>query len=316
MFKDAALTWYYAAKTENNNQAPHWDNLKQKLINHFEPPACQNEMRSLLDKITFHGDMDLYVRLFQGVEIQIPVTSMMLDDRKYRFMDGLPQDLSMQLFRQQDTSMATVYTTARHWASLQKVARGGDHPPVRFRNLKRSRPAPTPFPHHPTTVPSTVTSAPPTTHVEPMDLDVMASSRNPQQIPMHPRCYNCNGYGHIARDCRKDSRRPVPGLQCARERSVRPEQLHLFEEGEIPEGPEGTEEPELQYPERGRSETALPIVPARTTIHYPQPQYPVPEFMGEEPLFTDNLWHRLEAEERGRLQTVEEADEDITLDQV
>ena len=118
MFKDAALTWYYATKTENNNQAPHWDDLKQKLLNHFEPPARQNEMRSLLDKITFHGDMDLYVRLFQGVEIQIPVASMTLDDRKYRFMDGLPQDLSMQLFRQQDNSMATVYTTARHWASL------------------------------------------------------------------------------------------------------------------------------------------------------------------------------------------------------
>ncbi len=80
MFKDAALTWYYATKTENNNQAPHWDDLKQKLLNHFEPPACQNEMRSLLDKITFHGDMDLYVRLFQGVEIQIPVASMTLDD--------------------------------------------------------------------------------------------------------------------------------------------------------------------------------------------------------------------------------------------
>jgi len=89
-----------------------------------------------------------------------------------------------------------------------------------------------------TTVPSTVTSTPPTAHVEPMDLDIMASSRNLRHIHMHPRCYNCNGYVHIPRDCKKDSRRLVPGLPRARERLVRPEQLHLFEEGEIVEGTE------------------------------------------------------------------------------
>jgi len=46
------------------------------------------------------------------------------------------------------------------------------------------------------------------------------------------------------------------------------------------------------------------------TIHYPQPQYPVPGFMREEPFFTENLWHRLEVEEHGHLQTVEEANKD------
>ncbi len=46
------------------------------------------------------------------------------------------------------------------------------------------------------------------------------------------------------------------------------------------------------------------------TIHHLQPWYPVPEFMQEEPLITENPWQRLEAEECGCLQMVEEANED------
>jgi len=64
-------------------------------------------------------------------------------------------------------------------------------------------------------------------------------------------------------------------------------------------------EPELQYPERSHLENAPPIVLAQTTIHYPQPQYPVPDFMREEPFFMENLWHRLEVEEHRYLQMVE-----------
>ncbi|KAH9012046.1 hypothetical protein EDB84DRAFT_1436598 [Lactarius hengduanensis] len=57
-FREQALVWYQATRVENNHQAPHWDDLKPKLLSHFEPPACLNELRAHLHRITYHGDMD------------------------------------------------------------------------------------------------------------------------------------------------------------------------------------------------------------------------------------------------------------------
>jgi len=108
MFCDAAQHWYHARKTANNNQAPRWDILRTALLEHFDPPARIDELHTHLNRLAYCGSMSEYVRLFQGIEIQIPASDMTLGDRKHRFLSSLPTELAMQLIQLKHTDMAAI----------------------------------------------------------------------------------------------------------------------------------------------------------------------------------------------------------------
>jgi len=54
--------------------------------------------------------MSEYVCLFQGIEIQIPASDMMLGDHKHRFLSSLPTELAMQLMQLKQTATVEPFT--------------------------------------------------------------------------------------------------------------------------------------------------------------------------------------------------------------
>ena len=203
--------------------------------------------------MTYRGSIAEYVRLFQGIEIQIPAPDMTIGDRKHRFLTSLPTELAMQLMQQPQTDMAAIYTAARQWESLRKVARADTHLPPTNRAMRRARSNTTSVSQHPTTLPHlphTPVASTSTLPGEPMDLDLMNQSRDPRPVPPGTRCYNCNSFGHFSRDCKKPAayRRPIAGNSrvLPRDRLQRPAQLHHLEE-DRPQ-PSGENPVELEEP--------------------------------------------------------------------
>jgi hypothetical protein len=134
MLRDTAALWYYAKKMANNGQTLPWDVLRQAMIDHWDPPGHIDELCLRLYCITFRGSIPGYVRLFQGVEIQIPTDAMSFDHRKQIFLRNLPAKLAMQLDQQGQSDMGSVYLAARRWETFFKVARTEAHLPNSFKN--------------------------------------------------------------------------------------------------------------------------------------------------------------------------------------
>ncbi len=172
--------------------------------------------------------MSEYVRIFQGIEIQISADAMTVGDRKHKLFVTLPVELAMQIYQQNQSDMA-----ARQWDSLHKVARADSHPPGPHRSLSQTQSIATPTPTNPTTLPYTMPTAAPTSPGEPMDLDVMHQSRDPRPTPPGTRCYNCNGLGHFSRDCNKTHRRPIAGSARVAARDVSHPHASLEEGGTV-----------------------------------------------------------------------------------
>ena len=88
------------------------------------------------------------------------------------------------------------------------------------------------MPYLPSTAPSSSVTA------EPMDLDAMTVAQDPCKAPPTVCCYNCNEFGHLARDCTKPQRRQTPATDTKYFRGqLRPmKPLHLFEDIEEEKG--------------------------------------------------------------------------------
>jgi hypothetical protein len=117
-----ALTWYYAQKQASQGRAPHWDDMKKAMLDHWDNSAHVNELWMRLKSVAFKGNISDYCRRFQEVEVQISGNDMAIGDRNFRFLLDLPKDLSMQLLVHDDKTMMPYYQAARQWEGLQKVA--------------------------------------------------------------------------------------------------------------------------------------------------------------------------------------------------
>ncbi|KAH9026167.1 hypothetical protein EDB84DRAFT_1440198 [Lactarius hengduanensis] len=164
----------------NNDRAPHWDDLRQAMLDYWDDPARIDGLRLCLDRITYRGSISDYVRLFQGVEIQIPADAMALDVRKHKFLENLPAELVMELGQESQSDMESVYLAARRWESCRRAARAVAHfPSSKNRRLRRDAPAPSIYyNHHDADAP---TPAPTTAHPGPTT--VRRDSRPPGQRP-------------------------------------------------------------------------------------------------------------------------------------
>ncbi|KAN0139598.1 hypothetical protein V8E53_002627 [Lactarius tabidus] len=218
--REAAATWYIARKRENNDQTLPWDDMKKAMLEQWDNPTRINELHMRLDTLPCKGT-------------QIPLKDMSPGDRIYKFITHLPPELYMTLIPQTDQQdISYFYSAAQIWEGLQKIpqklAAASCPGPSKF--LRKFQPPP-PSTQSATTMPY-LSSASTSSISDPMDLDAMSVGRDPRKPPSTIRCYNCNLFGNLARDCHKAPCRatPVPAPQeCFR----RVKSMHLLkEEGE------------------------------------------------------------------------------------
>ncbi|KAH8991593.1 hypothetical protein EDB92DRAFT_667782 [Lactarius akahatsu] len=233
MLHNAALLWYHAKRMANNDQAPHWDNLQQAMLDYWNDPAPIDGLCLCLDRITYRGSISDYVRLFQGVEIQILADAMPLDVRKHEFLRNLPAELVMELDQQSQSDMESVYLAARRWESCRRAARAVAHFHLggsKNRRPRRDAPAPSIYQnYHDADAAHTTAPSEPTT--------VRRDSR-PPAVANAPRDYNCTQpeFGYLAREYRKASRCTIqgskrpPGHTSSTHHGFQKTQLYRFEE--------------------------------------------------------------------------------------
>jgi hypothetical protein len=234
--------------------------MKKAMVEQWDNPARINELRMRLDTLPCKRSISEYARQYQEIEAQIPLKDMSPGDRIYKFITHLPPELYMTFIHQTEQDISYFYSAARIWEGLQKIpqklAAVSHQGPSSSKFLRKFRPS-----SQSTTTMPYLSNATTSLTSDPMDLDAMSVSRDPRKPSPTVRCYNCNLFGHLARDCRKAPRRATPA-PVPRERFCRVKSMHLLEEeSEGEEDADGEYEPEGFDPEGNNSEEYDPQKP-------------------------------------------------------
>jgi len=188
-----ARLWLMAA-LEAGEQFPHWYSLRKGLENVYGPRHNEEQSRLKLFALVQEGTVDTYIEEFTRLSLLIPA----LDEhsRALLFVRGLSRDLARDVLKEHPKTLSDAFqaTVAVHQSREHLRNVGGEQ-------TRESKP--TQHPRNPGMNP-----APSRDFRGPR-----SSRRNPAQSResgADMRCYNCQGLGHMARDC---PRNPNAGRQ-------------------------------------------------------------------------------------------------------
>lgn len=180
---------------------------------------------------------------------------MSLGNHIYKFITHLPPEPYITLIPQTEKAddISLFYSTARMWEGLQKISQklatsGHWQGPSKY---TRKLCHPFPSSHSTTTMPHLSNGASTSSTTDPMDLDTINISCDPCKPSHSVRCYNCNLFDHLARNCPWPPRwTPSGPVSTGRTyhpgHTLHPKSFRLIEEiGEV-DG-EGKEEVDEEY---------------------------------------------------------------------
>jgi hypothetical protein len=191
--KADAAQWYMSLAMQHGGKPHHsWSDFASDIVKRFEPKNLQLHLRKQLQGIKQDAAVREYIGRFQNVLSQVD-GSMLEADRVTYFVDGLKPELRYELYKHAPPTLEAAIHLAEDIYNAMSTIQGQGF---------RARDA-TSF-HTPSGTGPTM-----------MEVDALErrdSNRNGDP-PRLFRCYNCQGYGHIARNCpsrRRDNGRGRP----------------------------------------------------------------------------------------------------------
>lgn len=179
--KDDAAQWYMSLVVHHGGKPYHsWSDFASNIVKRFEPKNLQLHLRKQLQGIKQDAAVREYIGRFQSVLSQVD-GSMLEADKVTYFVDGLKPDLRYELYKHAPPTLEeAICLTEDIYNALGAIQGQGFH----------ARDA-TSFPTPPGPGPTA------------MEVDSLERrDRNRNADPPRPfRCYNCQGFGHIARNC-------------------------------------------------------------------------------------------------------------------
>ena len=179
--KDDAAQWYMSLVVHHGGKPHHsWDDFANDIVKRFEPKNLQLHLRIQLQGIKQDAAVREYIGRFQNLLSQVD-GSMLEADKVTYFVGGLKPDLRYELYKHAPQTLEAAIHLAEDIYNAMGTIQGQGF---------RAREA--------TSVHTPSETGPAMMEVD--GLERRDSNRNAGP-PRSFRCYNCQGFGHIARNC-------------------------------------------------------------------------------------------------------------------
>ncbi|KAG1468527.1 hypothetical protein G6F56_003781 [Rhizopus delemar] len=196
---DAQLWW---SRLKNNEEYPaNWEAFCHLFADEFKPLNSELAARDRLAALFQHGTVSRYISDFRSVQLQI--SDLSKGDALDKFIRGLQKPIRVAVRTRCPNTLSAAETMA---LAIESATDGFVHIPnsddfgIRAQNVSQRMVSP---------------SLQPTITDDPMDLDAIRAALNaiglsrsknsrwsaPPKEGKKVRCYGCNGYGHIKREC-------------------------------------------------------------------------------------------------------------------
>lgn len=196
LLRDSAATWWrHLEKSIDENtgeaEAPKdWSDFKDSFRKEFRPSNATQMARQRLEKLKQHNSIRDYIIEFRNIMLDLP--DMFEDDAIHQFIQGLQYEARLQVFLKQPTSLKAAYAAAEAYEAAVECAKGVREPTpsqnnqqVHFQDRRSEGPTP-------------------------MELDTIYNNRRErrgsERRSVITQCFNCQGFGHVARQCPSPSR--------------------------------------------------------------------------------------------------------------
>ena len=203
LLRDSAATWWRHLENsidENTGEteAPKdWIDFKDFFRKEFRPSNATQMARQRLEKLKQHNSIRDYIIEFRNIMLDLP--DMFEEDAVHQFIQGLQYEPRLQVFLKTPTTLKAAYLAAEAYEAAVECARGVRDLPSNNQRFGHNNVGEFNFQGN-TQVTRSTTDGP-----TPMDLDALYNKRrNNRSYGKHSgtiQCHNCQGYGHIARQC-------------------------------------------------------------------------------------------------------------------
>lgn len=204
LLRDSAATWWrHLEKSIDENtgetEAPKdWSDFKDFFRKEFRPSNATQMARQRLEKLKQQDSIRDYIIEFRNIMLDLP--DMFEEDAVHQFIQGLQYEPRLQVFLKTPTTLKEAYLAAEAYEAAVECARGVRD--VSFNNQgfgHSNRTGGYNF-HGNNQEPRSAADGP-----TPMDLDALYNNRRNNRGAGRRQgtiqCHNCQGYGHIARQC-------------------------------------------------------------------------------------------------------------------
>lgn len=204
LLRDSAATWWrHLERSIDENtgesEAPKdWTDFKDLFRKEFRPSNATQMARQRLEKLRQHNSIRDYIIKFRNIMLDLP--DMFEEDAIHQFIQGLQYEPRLQVFLKAPTSLKSAYSAAEAYEAAVECARG-----VRDPFINNQRHGQNGHPDNFNSQGNTHMTRPTDDGPTPMDLDALYTNRRSNRgFGKHSgtiQCHNCQGYGHIARQC-------------------------------------------------------------------------------------------------------------------